>query len=977
MAKDIESTMQWKLDISQFKANIKDAKREITLANAEFKKSTAGSKTWANSITGLEAKLRQLTTQERAQKTILQELKNQYSLIVQEMGEASPEAKRLETAIARQEAAIAKTEREINEYGQQLSQLEAEEEQASSAFGRLTAEIEQQEQELQQLKQAYANAKLDGNAEEAERLAREIEKLSEELMQNKRAMNEAEHEADQFDRSLDDLGNSAGRAEKGFTVFRGMLANLASDVIMRAVEGLKELARQTLEVGMAFDTSMAKVGAISGATGAELDALREKAKELGATTVFSATEAADAMTYMAMAGWKTEDILDGLGGVMSLAAASGEDLAKTSDIVTDALTAFGLSAADSGHFADILAAASSNANTNVSLMGETFKYCAPIAGALGFSAEDTAEAIGLMANAGIKGSQAGTALRTIMNNLSNDVTITGSALGQVTIATTNADGSMRDLSDILTDCRSAFSQLTEAEQAQAAEALVGKNAMSGFLALMNAAPGDIDKLSSALENCDGAAQKMAETMQDNLGGDVTKMKSNLESLQLQLYEKLEPALRAGVEALNGLIDAISFVVDHSTAFLTVLSALTAGITAFVLAVKGAAILSWLAGIIEMVTGGFAALGAVMLANPIGLIIAGIAALVAAFVVLWNKCEAFRNFWKSVWDGIRFVFESWVNIIKKLLHGDIEGAFKDYVKLMETVRDAVKKVLEIIIKAVIDWAKKMIDKAKEAGKNFAEGLLNFIKSIPGKVLAYLTEVITNLAKFASDMLAKGKEAGSQLVSGVVSGLADLVGKVKSKVGEVISALASFVKDMAAKGKEAANALINAIINAFSGIASKFYNVGKGIIDGVISGINANAYRVGQLLGNYAAQWVQSTMARLGINSPSKVFADKVGRAIPEGIAYGVELEMPRATKQMQNALGQMVDDLKIDATGALSGLTSGSMSNINVASAGNGKDNSKTINFYQTIESPKAVDRLTIYRDTNSLLFGAKVRLQNV
>ena len=331
----------------------------------------------------------------------------------------------------------------------------------------------------------------------------------------------------------------------------------------------------------------------------------------------------------------------------------------------------------------------------------------------------------------------------------------------------------------------------------------------------------------------------------------------------------------------------------------------------------------------------------------------------------------------MWDGIRFVFESWVNIIKKLLHGDIEGAFKDYVKLMETVRDAVKKVLEIIIKAVIDWAKKMIDKAKEAGKNFAEGLLNFIKSIPGKVLAYLTEVITNLAKFASDMLAKGKEAGSQLVSGVVSGLADLVGKVKSKVGEVISALASFVKDMAAKGKEAANALINAIINAFSGIASKFYNVGKGIIDGVISGINANAYRVGQLLGNYAAQWVQSTMARLGINSPSKVFADKVGRAIPEGIAYGVELEMPRATKQMQNALGQMVDDLKIDATGALSGLTSGSMSNINVASAGNGKDNSKTINFYQTIESPKAVDRLTIYRDTNSLLFGAKVRLQNV
>ena len=200
-----------------------------------------------------------------------------------------------------------------------------------------------------------------------------------------------------------------------------------------------------------------------------------------------------------MAGWKTGDMVSGIDGIMSLAAASGEDLATTSDIVTDALTAFGLKAEDSGHFADILAAASSNANTNVSMMGETFKYCAPIAGALGFSAEDTAEAIGLMANSGIKGSQAGTALRTIMNNLTGEVKLSGKALGDVTIQTTNADGSMRDLSDILSDCRGAFAQMTESEKANAAEALVGKNAMSGFLALMNAAPEDIDKLSGAID----------------------------------------------------------------------------------------------------------------------------------------------------------------------------------------------------------------------------------------------------------------------------------------------------------------------------------------------------------------------------------------------------------------------------------------------------------------------------------------------
>lgn len=215
-----------------------------------------------------------------------------------------------------------------------------------------------------------------------------------------------------------------------------------------------------------------------------------------------------------MAGWKTSDMLNGIEGVMNLAAASGEDLATTSDIVTDALTAFGLSAADSGHFADILAAASSNANTNVSMMGEAFKYCAPIAGALGFSAEDTAEAIGLMANSGIKASQAGTSLRSIMNNLAGEVAFVGENIGEVTIATSNADGSMRSLNDILADCRVAFSGLSESEKAANAEALVGKNAMSGFLALMNASQSDIDKLSGAIENCDGASESMAETMEE-------------------------------------------------------------------------------------------------------------------------------------------------------------------------------------------------------------------------------------------------------------------------------------------------------------------------------------------------------------------------------------------------------------------------------------------------------------------------------
>ncbi len=337
--------------------------------------------------------------------------------------------------------------------------------------------------------------------------------LQREIIETEQELKRLEEQANQSATALQKI---AATGEKWKEV-GGNIEN-AGKKLLPVTATVTALGTASVKTAADFESSMSKVAAVSGATGSDLEALSKKAREMGSKTKFSASEAAEAMNYMAMAGWKTEDMLSGIEGVMNLAAASGEDLATTSDIVTDALTAFGLSAQDSGHFADVLAAASSNANTNVSMMGETFKYAAPVAGALGFSVEDTAEAIGLMANAGIKGSQAGTSLRTIMTNLSGDVKICGQNIGEVTIATTNADGSMRDLSDILADCRVAFSELSESEQAAAAEALVGKNAMSGFLALMNASEGDIDKLSGAIDNCNGAAQNMADIMNDNLEG---------------------------------------------------------------------------------------------------------------------------------------------------------------------------------------------------------------------------------------------------------------------------------------------------------------------------------------------------------------------------------------------------------------------------------------------------------------------------
>ena len=299
-----------------------------------------------------------------------------------------------------------------------------------------------------------------------------------------------------------------------------------------------------------FESGMSEVSAISGATGKDLEMLTDKAKEMGAKTKFSASESAEALKYMAMAGWDTQKMLGGLEGVMNLAAASGEELGTVSDIVTDALTAFGMKAEESAHFADILAKASSKSNTNVSMMGETFKYVAPVAGALGFTAEDTAIAIGLMANSGIKASQAGTSLRQILTNLGDGVELTGSKFGKFHVETVDAQGDMRDLKDILDDLREGFSDMTEAEKSANAETIAGKVGMSGLLAIVNASTDDYEKLAEEIYNCDGAAEQMADTMNDNLSGQITILKSTVEGIAISFGEIMLPAVKKLVKGLQ-------------------------------------------------------------------------------------------------------------------------------------------------------------------------------------------------------------------------------------------------------------------------------------------------------------------------------------------------------------------------------------------------------------------------------------------
>ena len=368
-------------------------------------------------------------------------------------------------------------------------------------------------------------------------------------------------------RAIDETVGNVGNAEPRMT--KALKKIGAAVVAAFAVDKIKDFGKACISAGMDFDSQMSTVAAISGATGEEFEILRAKAQEMGATTAFSATESAQAMEYMAMAGWKTTDITNGLAGGMNLAAASGEDLATTSDIVTDAMTAFGMSADQSTYFADVLAQTATNANTNVGMMGETFKYVAPLAGAMGYNIEDMSAAIGLMANAGIKGSQSGTSLRNIITNLASPTDKVAGAMDDLGISLTDSDGKTKSFGETLSDLRISFADLDEVQKTQYASAIAGKEGMSGLLALINSSDEDFDKLTDSIKNCTGASEKMAEIRLDNLEGDVTLFKSALEGAQIAISDKLTPVLRNLVEKATDwlptvqdkLLSAIDVVMD--------------------------------------------------------------------------------------------------------------------------------------------------------------------------------------------------------------------------------------------------------------------------------------------------------------------------------------------------------------------------------------------------------------------------------
>ena len=648
----------------------------------------------------------QLAAKISTQETVLKNLEQGYADYIVTGQEGTEEAEQLASTIQELSGELTENRGTLDAAEKAARALSETMDDAGGEAETLRSTISKQEDTLQQLKQRYVDVATEQGetSDEARELARQIQDLSSELHENKTKLSDAEYAADKLDNSLEEVESSAKKADDGFTMFKATLANLAADAIMRAVDGIKNLVGNVIELGQNFTSTMSEVSAISGATGEDFEKLEACAREYGATTVFSASNAAEALKYMSLAGWDADQSTSALGGVLNLAAASGMELGAASDMVTDYLSAFAMEAGDAAYFADLLSYAQSHSNTTAEALGEAYKNCAANLNAAGQDVETVTSLLEGMANQGYKGSEAGTAMAAIMRDITNGMKDGAIKIGETSVAVMDAQGNFRDLTDILTEVEAATNGMGDAERAVALSSTFTADSTKGLNLILNEGMDNIAGYEEELRGASGSAEEMANIMNDNLSGDVAAMNSAFEELGLKIYDALESKLRAGVQFItNGVIPAIEWLGGHIPEVTIAVSGLGAVIAA----------MNWgtISSKIAMVKGALvklaAALGGVSL--PAIAIIAVITAVALAFTNLWKNNEEFRNKITAIWDGIKAkVDEFGQGIVDRLNALGFE--FEDITEVMKAVWDGFCEVLAPIFEGVFQQISNILNEA---------------------------------------------------------------------------------------------------------------------------------------------------------------------------------------------------------------------------------------------------------------------------
>lgn len=648
----------------------------------------------------------QLAAKISTQETVLKNLEQGYADYIVTGQEGTEEAEQLASTIQELSGELTENRGTLDAAEKAARALSETMDDAGGEAETLRSTISKQEDTLQQLKQRYVDVATEQGetSDEARELARQIQDLSSELHENKTKLSDAEYAADKLDNSLEEVESSAKKADDGFTMFKATLANLAADAIMRAVDGIKNLVGNVIELGQNFTSTMSEVSAISGATGEDFEKLETCAREYGATTVFSASNAAEALKYMSLAGWDADQSTSALGGVLNLAAASGMELGAASDMVTDYLSAFAMEAGDAAYFADLLSYAQSHSNTTAEALGEAYKNCAANLNAAGQDVETVTSLLEGMANQGYKGSEAGTAMAAIMRDITNGMKDGAIKIGETSVAVMDAQGNFRDLTDILTEVEAATNGMGDAERAVALSSTFTADSTKGLNLILNEGMDNIAGYEEELRGASGSAEEMANIMNDNLSGDVAAMNSAFEELGLKIYDALESKLRAGVQFItNGVIPAIEWLGGHIPEVTIAVSGLGAVIAA----------MNWgtISSKIAMVKGALvklaAALGGVSL--PAIAIIAVITAVALAFTNLWKNNEEFRNKITAIWDGIKAKFDEFGQGIVDRLNA-LGFEFEDITEVMKAVWDGFCEVLAPIFEGVFQQISNILNEA---------------------------------------------------------------------------------------------------------------------------------------------------------------------------------------------------------------------------------------------------------------------------
>lgn len=724
---------------------------------------------------------------------------------------------------------------------------------------------------------------------------------------------------------------SAGKALQG--VGAAMTAGITVPVIA--------VGKAAIDAGMAFQESMSKVKALSGATSSDMEKLEATAREMGATTIYSAKDAADALGYMALAGWDANQSMSALPGVLNLAAASGMDLAQASDMVTDYLSAFGESADQAGRMADVLAYAQGNSNTTTEQLGMAFKNCAANANAFGLDIEQTTALLGKLSDQGLKGSEAGTALTATFRDITQKMKNGAIQIGDTSVKVQDANGNFRKMTDILADVEGATNGMGDAQKQAALQGTFTADSIKALNILMQAGSGDINKFEDALRNADGTAQEMADTMNDNLKGDMAELQSAFEEMCLTVYEKLEPALRliaqsvtnlvnwfsklptpvlnvtmavAGFIALLGPLALIVGTVMASFAKLrqacVMLKALFLLISGPIMGALETAMIGIYVFIMDSVVPALTSLWGVLMSNPIVLVITAIVALVAGFIYLWNNCEGFKEFWINLWETIKTSCMNAWNAVVNFFTTTMPQWFNSVIQWFQQLPGQIWYWLVYCVTYAALWVAQMKQKAIQAGIQFIQGAIQYIQTLPSRVWNWLVNTVTKAITWSSQMVSKARQAGQQFVSNVINFIQTLPSRVWTWLISTISKVINFVSQMGQKGAQAARTFVTNIVNGLAGLPGRMWQIGSDIVQGIIGGIQRAAQGLFNTMKNIASNALQSAKNALDINSPSRVFANEVGKFIPEGISLGIDANADSVYKTLRNLSDNLTSNINV-------------------------------------------------------------------